>query len=101
MSQDNVHFIHGSDVARAIVAVHQNSAAAAGQRWLLSDGRYYDWWDLASAWGTSEHATWVRELMSESSVHALPREPSAFKRVLDSRDFWETFGLSPEKTFLT
>ena len=112
--------IHGLDVARAILAVYANFPAASGQRWLLTDCRSYDWWDLASVWGGSSASSstgstgtsqstavagsqpaWVRELMKEKGVRILPRPPSAFTRVLDSREFWETFGLSPSKTLLS
>ena len=44
--------IHGSDVARAILAVHAHFDRATGERWMLTDGRVYDWWDLAYAWGS-------------------------------------------------
>ena len=111
--------IHGIDVARAILAVHGNFSKAQGQRWILTDGRVYDWWDLASAWGSTlkkqaetcdegESATsaiereergpqakWVRELMAEMRVRVLPRNVELLGRVLDSRDFWEEFNLSP------
>ncbi|PIL23160.1 hypothetical protein GSI_14469 [Ganoderma sinense ZZ0214-1] len=45
--------IHGLpvDVSRAVLAVHARFDRASGQRWLLTDGWVYDWWDLASAWG--------------------------------------------------
>jgi hypothetical protein len=60
--------VHGLDVARAILAVHNQFDLAAGLRWIVTDGRVcvpltitylsitlssfsYDWWDLASAWG--------------------------------------------------
>ena len=96
--------IHGIDVSRAILAVHAYFSRAVGERWLLTDGRVYDWWDLASAWGDahtrssgypSEGITersesemgrseeekgpqprWVRELMNEQGVKALPRSVS-------------------------
>lgn len=107
--------IHGTDVARAIVAVHENFAAAAGQRWLLTDLRVYDWWDLASAWGnggadssnnsgdaspSGPQPGWVKELMIEHGVRVLPRPPGSMGRVLDSREFWSVFGLSPLKARL-
>lgn len=118
------------DVARAILAVHGNLSHAQGQRWILTDGRIYDWWDLASAWGapprdtpisisesnTSHSSTaisiqesedkcgpqprWVRELMAEQGVRALPRSTELLGRALDSREFWNTFGVSPVKTLL-
>ncbi|KAF8972320.1 hypothetical protein BDZ97DRAFT_1020548 [Flammula alnicola] len=112
----SLHVIHGTDVARAILAVHNDFDKSKGQRWLLSDGRVYDWWDIASAWGskpssasldgphastTSENedrgpqAAWVQELMEESGVRALPRDVELLGRALDSRDFWKTFEMSP------
>lgn len=111
--------IHGIDLARAILAVHSNFSKAQGQRWILTDGRVYDWWDLASAWGSNplknpvetprnegestvereeergRQAKWVRELMTEMGVRALPRNVELLGRALDSRDFWAEFDLSP------
>ncbi|EIN10092.1 hypothetical protein PUNSTDRAFT_133857 [Punctularia strigosozonata HHB-11173 SS5] len=94
----SIHMIHGFDVARAILAVHSTFAPANGQRWLLTDGRVYDWWDLASAWGPQPK--WVFELMEETGVRALPRDPKHLGRALDSREFWVTFGLHPAKARL-
>lgn len=119
--------IHGEDVARAILAVHADFARAAGERWILTDLRVYDWWDVVSAWsadaslsspspsspsaavsGTAvegqdrqergnalPHARWVRELMDETGVRALPRSPEQLGRAMDGREFWDTFGLEP------
>ncbi|KAJ7157635.1 hypothetical protein C8R43DRAFT_997201 [Mycena crocata] len=98
-NKGSIHLIHGFDLARAILAVHINPTKAAGQRWLLTDGRVYDWWDLTSAWGT-EPAVWVRELMREGNVRVLPRNTELLGRVLDSRDFWYEFGLAPVKARL-
>ncbi|KAJ3040092.1 hypothetical protein HDV00_011416 [Rhizophlyctis rosea] len=100
----SLHLVHGADVARAIVAVHQRFTP--GERWLLTDATVYDWWHLASAWGdggfaakglppTGEQIKWVRELMEEKDVRALPRDASSLGRVLDSREFWKHFGLEP------
>ncbi|KAJ6544976.1 hypothetical protein DFH09DRAFT_990029 [Mycena vulgaris] len=94
----SLHLIHGLDLARVILAVRANFAKAAGQRWMITDGRVYDWWDLASAWGASSDegpSLWVRELMLEENVRVLPRNTEALGRILDSRDFWYDFGLSP------
>jgi len=110
-TKGNVHMIHGVDVARAILAVHAQFDKATGQRWLLTDQRMYDWWDLASAWGSGgessrgsdpmgPQAEWVRELMDEEGVRALPRSPEQIGRALDSREFWKTFGLSPVRARL-
>ena len=100
--------IHGEDVSRSILAVHSQFSKATGERWILTDGRVYDWWDLASAWGDKSiegeepedgergpHARWVRELMQETGVRALPRNIELLGRALDSQDFWQTFSLSP------
>lgn len=92
--------IHGTDVSRAILAVHWQISKAAGQRWLLTDLRTHDWWDLVSAWGDSKQQSWVRELLDESAVHALPRSANMMRRGLDSREFWTTFGLSPIMSML-
>jgi len=113
--------IHGLDVSRAILAVHANFPKATGQRWILTDGRVYDWWDLASAWGSRSstratgdlddlggnneetrgtQARWVRELMQEQDVRALPRNAERLGRALDSRDFWFEFEMSPLKARL-
>nr|GAT58407.1 predicted protein [Mycena chlorophos] len=101
--QGSLHLLHGEDLARAILAVHHDFSKAAGQRWLLTDERVYDWWDLASAWRAASSppdnapATWVCELMREEGVPVLPRDSAYLGRVLDSREFWETFGLVPVK----
>lgn len=107
--------IHGIDVSRAILAVHSAFDKAVGQRWLLTDGRVYDWWDLAHAWGleystsksdTSEraeeprrdkgpHPRWVQELMLEHGIRALPRSVDLLGKALDSQEFWNTFGIQP------
>ena len=71
--------------------------------------RVYDWWDLASAWGTGGHNTgipqglqpaWVTELMEEEGVKALPRDMALLGRLLDGRDFWKTFKLIPSRARL-
>jgi len=36
--------------------------------------------------------------MIEQGIRALPREISVLGRALDSRNFWESFGLFPVKT---
>ncbi|KAI1797067.1 hypothetical protein LXA43DRAFT_985818 [Ganoderma leucocontextum] len=94
----SIHMIHGLDVSRAVLAVHAHFDRANGQRWLLTDGRVYDWWDLASAWGEEgQQGKWVRELMNEGGVRALPRTPEYIGRAMDSREFWDTFELEPVK----
>ncbi|KAF8582993.1 hypothetical protein K439DRAFT_1653593 [Ramaria rubella] len=110
-SKKSIHMIHGFDVARSILAVHEQFSTAAGSRWIVTDGRVYDWWDLASAWGdggegsrdkipTGLQPQWVRELMEEENIRALPRSPEQLGRALDSREFWSKFRLSPAKARL-
>ncbi|KAL4245291.1 hypothetical protein ABKN59_009814 [Abortiporus biennis] len=99
-NKGSIHMIHGEDVSRAILAVHEQFNKANGERWILTDGRVYDWWDIAAAWGGnaedhSPQAKWVRELMIESDVRALPRSVEVLGKGLDGRDFWVTFGLDP------
>ena len=115
--QGGIHMIHGLDVSRAILAVHRKFEPATGQRWLVTDQRIYDWWDLASAWGETKsrekhpdqdtaddgrgpQPRWVKELMAEQGVRILPRNIEALGRALDSREFWSTFGLEPVKARL-
>lgn len=109
LSQGSLHMIHGNDVARAILAVYSKFDKAIGERWILTDGRVYDWWDLASSWGSpaskegeerGPQAAWVRELMREEGIRALPRDIGLLGRALDAREFWETFELTPIHTML-
>ncbi|KAF2659855.1 hypothetical protein K491DRAFT_688953 [Lophiostoma macrostomum CBS 122681] len=115
-----VHFVHGEDVARAIIAVHRHGNGAKGKgkgkRWIVADLRVYDWWDLilsfaALAEGVEEEsekererklqfAKWVGELMVEEGVRALPREASTLGRRLDSRGFWREMGTWPRHSRL-
>ncbi|TPX58244.1 hypothetical protein PhCBS80983_g03270 [Powellomyces hirtus] len=95
----SLHLIHGADVAHAVLAVMNNFTPA--QRWLLTDMRVYDWWDLAAQWSIDPHATWVRELMTAGKVRALPRPATDLGRAIDSTEFWETFGIVPQHPSLT
>lgn len=101
-----VHFVHGEDVARAIIATHRKFTP--GKRWIIADLRVYDWYDLimsfsaltetdsAEAAATAQQfAKWVGELMEEEEIRALPREMSVLGRKLDSRGFWSYHGLWP------
>lgn len=90
-----VHFIHGGDVARAIVAAHGKFDALKGRRWIVADLRSYDWWELAIRWGGEQYGRWVGELMQEEGVGALPRGVDRLGRVLDSREFWAAVGVWP------
>jgi hypothetical protein len=110
-----VHFVHGSDVARAIIATHRKFSQ--GKRWIIADLRVYDWYDLIMSFSaTTEEdggsqaskqeseddkamrlqcAKWIGELMVEENIRALPRETSVLGRKLDSRGFWKHHGLWP------
>lgn len=98
-----LHLIHGDDVARGIIAVHKKFTP--GKRWLLTDLRVYDWWDLIQSWGNDvvgkeseeqlHYVAWVGELMIEEDVRALPRSVETLGRVLDSRAFWNEMGVWP------
>ena len=107
-----LHLIHGADVARAIIAVHNSFTHS--KRWLLTDLRVYDWWDLIQDWGAKARARasdalgveraeelqyekWVGELMEEEGVKALPRPAEGLGRVLDSRAFWAKMGTWPRE----
>lgn len=99
-----VHLIHGQDVARGIIAVHGHFTP--GKRWLLTDLRVNDWWDLIQTWGPevqanakegeqADYAQWVGELMVEEGIRSLPRSVETLGRVLDSRAFWSEMQIWP------
>lgn len=102
-----LHLIHGEDVARAIFALH--GKFTSGKRWLLTDLRVNDWWDLIQCWGPEvqskedqkgeqlDYARWVGELMVEEGVRSLPRSVESLGRVLDSRAFWSEIDVWPVK----
>ncbi|CAA9961292.1 hypothetical protein PTMSG1_04676 [Pyrenophora teres f. maculata] len=102
-----VHFVHGDDVARAIIGTHRNFTP--GKRWIVSDLRVYDWWDLimsfsaATSSSTAEEqqlrqqcTEWVTELMAEENIRALPRDTSTLGRKLDSTGFWQHHAIWPQ-----
>lgn len=104
----SIHLIHGRDVARAIIAVHENVEKVQGKRWLLTDLRVYDWWDLVQMWGPKvregagdgegkNYEQWVGELMMEHDVRALPRGVHTLGRMLDSRAFWDAVSTWPQE----
>lgn len=103
-----VHLIHGSDVARAIAACLEREKweKVRGKRWIVMDLRVNDWWNLMMAWGgggeegEDQYRKWVRELMTEEGVRALPREIGSLGRKLDGRGFWAAVDIEPRKCVL-
>ena len=117
-SKGSIHLVNGQDVARAIVGCHKKWENVKGQRWIVTDLRVYDWWDLGMSWGgealdvldretieseedrsSLEHkgqvARWVGECMVEEGVRALPRATELLNRRLDARDFWHAIDAWP------
>lgn len=102
------------DVSRAIVAAHRRFEKVKGERWVVTDGRVYDWWTLV--WEEAErldgrltreereveggYRGWMFRGMREMGVRALPREGEMLGRRVDGREFWEKVGETPrEKGF--
>jgi hypothetical protein len=92
----SLHLIHGLDVARLTLAVTGNFTP--GQRWIVTDLRVYDWWELVLALGNEEQIGWVRDLVKQKKVRSLPRLHDGLDRCLDSTDVWNHFGLVPLQT---
>ena len=95
-------------MARAILAAHRSFDKLVGQRWCLTDLRVYDWWELVSSWTpptqkgecdiTKDPRLWVKQLMSERGIRALPRPIEQLGRTVDSWEFWEVVGMMPTVT---
>lgn len=68
----------------------------------------YDWWELVSSWApsaqngergiTEDPRLWVKKLMSERGVRALPRPMEQLGRAVDSWEFWEVVDIMPTVT---
>lgn len=105
----SLHLIHGLDVARALVAIVEGGEGkwetiGKGQRWMVTDGFVYDWWNMVAGWADGkggeeeeERARWVFQLMKEEGVRGLPRSMEVLGRCYDAREFWEAVGLVPLK----
>ena len=67
--------------------------------------RVYDWWELVFSCAppgqngecdiTEDPRLWVKHLMGERDIRALPRPIEQLGRALDSREFWEVSGIEP------
>lgn len=99
----SLHLVHGEDVARAVVACFRTFRG--GRRWIVTDGRVYDWWELVEGWshemeqeGTEpEYKLWLRELRDtgENGEIGLPRPLDQLGRWLDSSHFWREMKIQP------
>ncbi|KAG2230689.1 hypothetical protein BDF21DRAFT_355627 [Thamnidium elegans] len=97
-----LHLIHGKDVARSILAVHDQFKS--GERWLITDNTCNDWIRLFLKWGSKEQIEIARDLaQNDKECHQALGEGTlediircgGVKPRLDSTEFWETFQLQP------
>lgn len=103
----SLHLIHGSDVARACIAMTRTFEPG---RWIVTDKQVYDWWSLINGWADDlekqaepsedgqkpEYKKWIAEVMQEEGIESLPRDNTRLGRTLDSSKFWEMVGIQPE-----
>lgn len=97
----SVHLIHGLDVARLTYAVTQDMTP--GQRWLVTDLRVYDWWDLIlnidEGDGSETRRAWILELIAGSKSRSTPRNIDLeMERAIDSKETWLRFNMLPNQT---
>lgn len=116
----SLHLVHGRGVARAVVGAYRalgggrgedverwekgegdeegegkegrEGRGLGGKRWIVTDGRVYDWWEVVMGFGDERERGWVRECMREAGVEGLPRGGEALGRRLDGRAFWGVVG---------
>lgn len=122
----SLHLVHGDDVARAVIAVwqsvannnngsgtHPSPASLWGRRWIVTDGRVYDWWQLATQLPTpattrKQYEEWVTDLRKEYGITSLPRPvadplvpsqqpPHFLERALSSTEFWDVIDSKPSR----
>lgn len=94
----SLHLIHGSDVARAVLKMNEETELEAG-RWIVTDTKVYDEWEIGlwKGWTSDATRSAIEKAMAEQGVKKLPRPNDALKRWLDSTEFWRRFGLEPKK----
>ena len=126
-AKGSLHLVHGDDVARAILGSRTQWEVVKGKRWIITDLRVYDWWEVMLRYGAyarkklrddrqgkegaeegeeeeAEYEKWVMELMSEEGVRALPRGGERLERggerlerKLDGRNFWTAIKDRPRR----
>ena len=117
-AKGSLHLIHGEDVARAILGVHISYRDTTSWRWIVTDMRVYDWWEVIFRYGEYArekgrrdgnpeldgneddeplYKEWVRELMIDDNVRAIPRSPQNLGRRLDGREFWSGIDVIPTR----
>lgn len=98
MKKGALHLIHGVDIALSLLKLMD--VYVGGERWVLTDLRVYDWWDIALAYAPGTYGEWVRELLVESSISYLPRSSALLVRTIDGRDYWDMLRSAPRKSLL-
>jgi len=71
----------------------EEETGVGGRRWIVTDGRVYDWWEVVMVFGKERERGWVGELMRERGVRGLPREGRELGRRLDGGAFWGAVGV--------
>jgi hypothetical protein len=99
-----LHLVHGKDVARSILAVHNQFKP--GERWIVTDNGCYDWIQLFLTWGNQDQIAIARDLaqnddaclkaLGEGSLEDIVARGGVKPR-LDSSEFWKTFNLEPSE----
>jgi hypothetical protein len=73
---------------------------------MLTDLLVHDWWALILGFCGEDseknekapQIEWIRELMADNHIKALPRSMEQLGRCYDSREFWTTFELMPSRS---
>jgi hypothetical protein len=104
----SLHLIHGVDIALSILKLigmqcadvdNSGDCGKKGSRWILTDMRVYDWWDIAMGSEVEEYRTWARELMQD--VVSLPRSNVELGRVIDGKEYWDMLQSTPSRSFMS
>jgi hypothetical protein len=90
----NLHLIHGGDVARVVLALFLHFTP--GERYIVTDRMVYDWWWVIRNLSVDQELLgWIEEAMRNGGVEELPRDKSQFTKYLDSDDLWSYLGIEP------